>query len=55
MDKLVTGRTTGEGERQMFDLDISGRIRLALQSSIDELGSLNRILERDVVIQKNIV
>lgn len=37
----LQSRTTGEGERQMFDLDISEEnLRLALQNAIDELGSL---------------
>ena len=43
----LQSRTTGEGDRQMFDLDISEEnLRLALQNAIDELGSLEPILRK---------
>ena len=43
----LQSRTTGEGERQMFDLDISEEnLRLALQNAIDELGSLEPNLRK---------
>ena len=43
----LQSRTTGEGDRQMFDLDISEEnLRLALQNAIDELGTLEPIPRR---------